>query len=72
MQGAGGVQDGLASNWSWPPLLFPSPPTHVRPSPPLVRCGGGLVPQEQLTGIMFQDVGGGSGLDFCLAEVEIV
>ena len=36
------------------------------------RCGGGLVPQDQLTGIMFQDVGGGSGLDFCLAEVEIV
>ena len=54
------------------PAAVSLPPTHVRPSPPLVRCGGGLVPQEQLTGIMFQDVGGGSGLDFCLAEVEIV
>ena len=42
------------------------------PPPSLVRCGGGSVSQDQLTGIMFQDVSGGSGLDFCLADVEIV
>ena len=59
-------------SWPQPPPAFSLslPPLH--PSPLLARCGGGLVSQEQLTGIMFQDVSGGSGLDFCLADVEIV